>query len=206
MPVYQPAQPSADPGSLVAMAQSNQWPLAHDLPALPDGRPVDISGGPFAPGRWRVAPPVALGRAGHWPFFATNIAAMTRAGEWATYAVTAIMLPGPLPYVHCYPESWRASATSVVPEVHLEYGEFNHRFATFAKDPRTAYAVLSPRTMQALVDTPPLDELWTAGPQVCLARLDGHAATTLDAHLRLLTVCAGDMASSAWEPPAPPRD
>ena len=89
-----------------------------------------------------------------------------------------------------------------VPEVDLEYGEFNDRFATFAKDPRTAYAVLSPRTMQVLLAGPPLDELWTAGPQVCRARLDGSRAAGLDAHLRLLTVCAGDLPSSSWEPPA----
>lgn len=189
-----------DPRSIAIMAQSNNWTIYDALPTMADGSPVDIAGGPFAPGKWAAYPPIVAGIAGRWAFLAFTVSAQTRGGNMQAYAVTLMTMPGPLPYVHIYPETWRATATSVTQEVNLEYGEFNDRYAVFSKSPETVYSVLSPRTMQQLLELPPLDEIWTAGPNLCLARIDPHNIDTLDAHLRILTHAAGDMPSSAWEP------
>jgi len=193
-----------DPRSIAVMAQSNNWAIYDALPRMADGSAIDISGGPFAPGQWVPYPPIVAGIAGRWSFLAFTVSAETRGGNTQAYAVTLMTMPGPLPYVHIYPETWRASATSVTHEVNLEYGEFNDRYAVFSKSPETVYSVLSPRTMQQLLNLPPLDEIWTAGPNVCLARIDQHNIETLDTHLRVLTCAAGDMPSSAWEPRADP--
>lgn len=188
-----------DSRSIALMAQSNNWPVYDALPTLADGSLIDISGGPFAPNQWQASPPIVSGVAGRWSFLAFTVAAQTRGANWQEYAVTLMTMPGPLPYVHIYPETWRASATSVSQEVHLEYGEFNARYAVFSKSPETVYSVLSPRTMEQLLELPPLDEIWTCGPNVCLARIDRHNIETLDTHLQILTRAAGDMPSSAWE-------
>lgn len=192
-----------DDGSLVAMAQANNWRIDSALPTMADGTRIDISGGPFVTGFWQSTAPVVVAQAGYWPFVAFTATTRTRGGDQAAYAVTAMAMPGPMPYVHCYPESWRARATSVTPEVDLESGQFNDAFAVFAQDARTAYSVLSPRTMEAFVHSPPVDELWTAGSQLCLCRIDPHSAATLNAHLQLLTRCAADIPTSTWEPRGP---
>lgn len=196
VPEYRPERVYRTP--IEEMAKQNGWQLG-PMPSYEDGSAIDLSGGPFAPGYWHPNEPVVHGQAGYWPFWALTVRAMTRAGEWRHYAVTFMQLAGVLPYVHVYPESWRASVTSVVPEVDLESGEFNDRFSTFAKDAQTVYGLLNPRAMQAMIESPPLDELWTAGQFVCLCRVDGHNAETLGAHLNLLTAIAGGVPSSLYE-------
>ena len=181
------------------MAQQNGWPLQPDLPYYEDGSPIDLSGGPFAPQQWRPNPPVVHGRAGYWSFWALTVTARTRGNAWRPYALTFLQAGGELPYVHVYPESWRASITSVVPEVHLESSDFNDRYAVFAKDAQTVYGLLNPRAMQQLLQAPPLDEIWTAGQFVCIARVDPHHSAALATHLDLLTGIAGGIPSSLYE-------
>lgn len=197
MPNYSPPRSSGTP--LEAMAAANGWRAASHWPVAANGAPVPISGGPFAPERFHPMPPVVTGQAGYWPFVAATVQAMTRAGEYRPYAVTAMQFPGELPYVHIYPESWRATATSVTAEVHLESGEFNDRFSVFSDSPRTVYQLISPRAMRYLIEQPPLDELWTSGNSLCVSRVDPHSAEVLGAHLTTLTTLAGDIPSSAWD-------
>lgn len=195
-----------DRTSIAVMAASNGWQVTDRLPGDEYGNLLDINGGPFAPGLWNAVPPIVLGRAGYWDFVACTVSAMTRAREWRMNAATIMTLPGPVPPVHVYPESWRASVTSVVPEVHLESSVFNDRFSVFAQQPSAVYHVLSPRAMQLLIDLPPFDEVWTRGRLLCIARIDPHNVEALDTHLRVLTTIAGDMPSSAWEPQLPETD
>lgn len=185
--------------SLETIARTNGWSLLPVMPAYEDGTALDLSGGPFAPGQYTPAPPIVQGRAGYWTFWASTVNAMTRGAQLRPYALTFMQLGGAVPYVHVYPEAWRASITSVTPEVNLESGLFNDRFATFADDPRTVYGLLSPRTMQLLLDSPPVDEVWTAGQFVCVSRIDAHSGETLGAHLNLLTSIAGGIPSSLFE-------
>lgn len=197
VPEFRPDHQQHTPIGL--MAEQNGWQILPQMPAYDDGTSIDLSGGPFAPGSWRPEPPVIAGQAGYWPFWALTVTARTRADAWRPYAVTFMQLGGVLPYVHVYPESWRASVTSVVPEVHLESGEFNDRYSVFAKDAQTVYGLLNPRAMQALIEAPPFDEIWTAGQFVCICRVDPHHAEALGAHLSLLTSIAGGVPSSLYE-------
>lgn len=185
--------------SLSHMAEVNGWAQLGGLPTYEDGTALDLSGGPFAPRQWNVVPPVVEGRAGHWAFWASTVTAMTRGASVRPYALTIMQIGGVVPYVHVYPEAWRASITSVTPEVHLESGLFNDRFATFADDPQTVYGLLNPRAMQLLLDSPPVDEIWTADQFVCIARVDPHHAEALGAHLNLLTSIVGGIPSSLYE-------
>ncbi len=185
--------------SLSEMARSNNWQLLQTMPAYDDGSALDLSGGPFAPGRYTPIPPIVQGQAGYWVFWAATVRAMTRGAQMRPYALTFMQLSGLVPYVHVYPESWRASITSVTPEVHLESGLFNDRFATFSDDPQSVYALLNPRAMQMLIDSPPIDEIWTAGQFVCISRVDPHHGEALGAHLTLLTAIAGGIPTSLFE-------
>lgn len=199
-----------DPGAMSAMAQANGWNVGSELPPEADGRPARLAGGPLGPPGvdWRTAGPVVLGRAGWWPFIATTALARSRANQLLPYAVTALRMAGRLAPVHVYPERWRAQLTAVMPEVNLESGAFNDHLAVFSPDRRTAYGVLSPRTMEYLLEAERggwlHDELWTWENYLCVARADGHTPHILDLHLRLLTVCAGDLPTSLWDPATPP--
>lgn len=185
--------------SLMDMARANSWSVLKRMPAYEDGTPLDLSGGPFAPGHYAAVPPIVQGQAGYWRFWATSVEAMSRGAERRLYALTFMQLGGAVPHVHVYPESWRASITSVTPEVHLESGQFNDAFATFASDPRAVYGLLNPRTMQLMLQSPPIDEIWTAGQFVCVSRIDAHHGEALGAHLNLLTSIAGGIPSSLFE-------
>ncbi len=182
------------------MAITNRWQVVDALPTGADSRPLTFDGGAFAPGQYEPSGPVVLGQAGYWNFVACTIIATTRGGDRRPYALTAMQFPGVLPYVHIYPESWRASATSLSPEVHLESGEFNDKYSVFSDSARTVYQLISPRSMRYLIGQPPLDELWTAGQSLCICRVDPHNAAVLGAHLSTLTTLAGDIPSSAWDP------
>lgn len=184
---------------LAQMAHSNGWSLLQSMPTYEDGTDLDLSGGPFAVGRYHPIPPIVQGQAGYWTFWALSVSAMTRGAQWRSYALTFMQLGGAVPFVHVYPEAWRASITSVTQEVHLESGAFNDRFATFAKDAQTVYGLLNPRTMQLLLDSPPVDEIWTAGQFVCISRIDAHHGEALGAHLNLLTSIAVGVPSSLFE-------
>lgn len=201
-----------DAEALTQMAVANGWVVADQLPVRGDGSQLVIAGGPLGPPQvgWQVAGPVIVGRAGYWPFVAVTANVLTRAAAYQPYALTALGLPGPLAAVHVYPERRRSQLTAVMPEVDLESGAFNDHFAVFSHDRRTAYGVLSPRTMQALLTAsagrPDLDELWTWHDQLCIARIDGHGPAVLDTHLRLLTACAGDLPTSLWDSAGPPAE
>lgn len=197
VPEYRPERHGRTP--IEQMAAQNGWAVLPKMPSYDDGSHLDLSGGPFAPQQWHPASDVVRGQAGYWPFWALTVTARTRGDAWRPYALTFMQLGGLLPYVHVYPESFRASITSVTPEVNLESGEFNDRFAVFAKDAQTVYGLLNPRAMQALIEARPVDELWTAGQFLCISRVDPHSAEALGEHLTLLTTIAGGVPSSLYE-------
>lgn len=182
------------------MARTNGWQLTNALPTEADGQPMRFDGGAFAPEQYWLSGPVVLGQAGYWNFLACTIVARTRGGDQRPYALTAMQFPGALPYVHIYPESWRATVSSLTPEVNLESGEFNDRYSVFSDSARTVYQLISPRAMRYLIEQPPFDEIWTAGRWLCICRVDSHNADVLGAHLSTLTTLAGDIPSSAWDP------
>ncbi len=101
------------------------------------------------------------------------------------YAFCALGLPGWLPRVELVPESvfGRVGTALGMQDIELESEDFNRRYRVRADNPKIAYDVLSPRTMEALLLRPPLhlrllgaDALcWENGahsPSELLQRLD----------------------------------
>lgn len=105
------------------------------------------------------------------------------------YAVCVLQLPTWLPRFQLTPESFlgRVGTMLGMQDVELESEDFNRRYRVRCEDPKLAYDVLPPRTMELLLRRPALhlrlagaDALcWESGthsPVQLLARLDTLAA------------------------------
>lgn len=108
------------------------------------------------------------------------------------YAVCALTMPAAAPTLELTPEGFlgRVGTLLGMDDLELESEDFNRRYRVRAADPRLAYAMLGPRTMQSLLARPALhlrvsgaDALcWESGrhsPAELLARLD-TLSTLLD--------------------------
>ena len=74
------------------------------------------------------------------------------------YAACVLQLKAPLPGLELTPESALTRFAGAVgfTDIQLESEDFNRRYRVKARDPKFAYDVLNPRTMQALLARPPL--------------------------------------------------
>jgi hypothetical protein len=75
------------------------------------------------------------------------------------FGVAALAMPVALPWVHIMPEGlWdRAAKLLGGQDIEVESEEFNRAFRVRTTDPRFAYDLLNPRTIEALIAYAPLD-------------------------------------------------
>jgi hypothetical protein len=144
---------------------------------------------PFGVGDTRRARNVMTGADRGRPFVAFDYSYVTGSGKDRSthrFAVVALGLPGWLPGVQVTPETLLGRASEAIGiggDIALESEDFNRRFRVTAHDPKFASDVLTPRTMQALLQGPSVawriegpDLLaWDSGectPLEVLSRLD----------------------------------
>ena len=149
-------------------------------------------GAPFGTGERRSASNILRG-----PYAGTEMVAFDYSYQTSTtdskgnrqttthrYAVCSLQMPAPLGGLELSPESalTRLAGHVGLGDVELESEDFNRRYRVKARDPKLAYDVLNPRTMQALLARPALhlrlldvDAIsWESGrldPVALLARL-----------------------------------
>jgi Protein of unknown function (DUF3137) len=72
------------------------------------------------------------------------------------FAICALQLRAPLPMLQLTPESLLSRVADALgaTDIELESEDFNRRYRVKARDPKFAYDVLNPRTMQALMSLP----------------------------------------------------
>jgi hypothetical protein len=92
------------------------------------------------------------------------------------YSVCALGMRAPLPGLELSPESVFTRLGNAIgfDDVELESEDFNRRYRVHARDPKFAYDVLNPRTMQALLTRPALHMRLLDADAVCWSsgRLD----------------------------------
>jgi hypothetical protein len=173
---------------LQGFALSQRWTYA----ARDDSWTSRFVGTPFGEGDDRTASNVLTGRYRETDMVAFDYSYETHStdskGNRTTtthrYAVCALQMPAPLPGLELGPESvlTRFAGAIGMGDVELESEDFNRHYRVKARDPKLAYDVLNPRTMQALLARPALhmrlldvDALcWESGrtePAALLARL-----------------------------------
>jgi hypothetical protein len=146
--------------ALQAFALSNGWTYA-----AADDRWCDrFAGSPFGTGDDRKARNILQGQHNGVPMIAFDYSYETHStdskGNRTTtthrYAVCALQLPAPLPLLELSPETvlTRVAGALGVSDIELESEDFNRRYRVRARDPKFAYDVLNPRTMQALLGRP----------------------------------------------------
>jgi hypothetical protein len=115
------------------------------------------------------------------------------------YAVCVLRLPVPLPGLELSPESvlTRFAGALGFDDVELESEDFNRRYRVAAREPKFAYDVLHPRTMEALLARPPLHLRLVGADAVCWesGRLE---ATDLLERLSTLEIVVGGIPSYVW--------
>jgi hypothetical protein len=177
-----------------ALSQGWAW-VARD-----DGWAQRFTGSPFGEGDDRKACNVLTGAFRNRPMVAFDYSYETHStdseGHTTTqthrFAICALAMPAPLPTFELVPEGLlgRVGTMLGMQDIELESEDFNRRFRVRCEDPKLAYDVLPPRTMEALLRRPALhlrlsgtDALcWESGahsPSELLARLD-TLSTLLD--------------------------
>ena len=146
--------------ALHALAAGRGWTYTR----RDDGWAHCFSGTPFGRGDSRRALNVLQGEHGGRRFVAFDYSYTTSStdsnGHRRTtthrYAVTAVQVPAWLPPLELTPENvlTRIGGALGATDVELESEDFNRRYRVNTRDPRFAYDVLHPRTMQALLERP----------------------------------------------------
>jgi hypothetical protein len=166
------------------------------------------SGPPFNDGDNREAHNVITGKLAERPFAAFDYSYETHSsdskGNRTTtthhYAVTSLQLPTALPLLQVTPESVFSRIGNVLglDDIELESEDFNRRFRVHAGDRKFATDVLSPRTMEALLDAPTMS--WRIEGVDILTWGEGklQPAAILASTSRLQTVVAG-IPSFVWK-------
>ena len=147
---------------LQGFAASNGWTYT----AADDSWCDRIVGAPFGEGDHRQARNVLTGLHAGTPMAAFDYSFQTHStdskGNRETtthrYAVCVLQLKAPLPGLELSPESALTRFAGAVgfTDIQLESEDFNRRYRVKARDPKFAYDVLHPRTMEALLSRPPL--------------------------------------------------
>ena len=121
------------------------------------------------------------------------------------YAVCTLRLPAPLPGLELSPESalTRLAGHLGFEDVELESEDFNRLYRVKARDPKFAYDVLNPRTMEGLLGRPALHMRLLDVDAVCWesGRL---APVELLARLSTLKLLIGGIPSFVWSDQGPP--
>ncbi|MBK5306331.1 MAG: hypothetical protein JJD92_06550 [Frankiaceae bacterium] len=193
---------------LAAFALSNGWTYV----AYDESWCDRFTGSPFGEGDNRKAGNVLQGRHGDYDMVAFEYSYQTHStdskGRRSTtthrYAVCAVSLPAPLPGLELAPESMfsRLAGHLGFSDVELESEDFNRRYRVTAGDPKFAYDVLHPRTMQALLSRPPLHMRLLYLDALCWE--DGRLnPVDLLARLSTLELLVAGIPSYVWSDRAP---
>jgi len=148
--------------AIVRWAATNGWTYTDE-----DGRWVDAwRGDPFDEGHSRKAVNVLERELGgrravvfDYSYKVTTSNGKTTTTTTYEFSIYAHQLPAALPDMTIEPEGLWDKAVKLfgAQDVELESVEFNDRYRVKADDPRVAYDVLNPRTMEALLATGGLD-------------------------------------------------
>jgi hypothetical protein len=189
--------------AFAALAASRGWQWV----ARDDSWTERFGGEPFGRGDDRKAENVLTGTYEGRPVVAFDYSYETSStdskGNRTTtthrYAVCALGLPSWLPTLELGPESLLSRFGNVLGlgDVELESEEFNRRYRVTASDPKFAYDVLHPRTMELLLARPTVSLRIAAAD--ALAWDDGrHSVTELDERLATLHAVLEGIPSFVW--------
>ncbi len=189
--------------ALVAFAASEGWTYS----ARDDSWAARFTGSPFGEGDHREARNVMCGTVDGRPMAAFDFSYQThnsdgRGGSDTTthrFAVCALALPAILPRLELSPESVlsRIGSTLGMQDIELESEDFNRRYRVQATDPKFAYDVLNPRTMQVLISRPAL-HLRLAGSDALCWEAGITDAVTLLSRLSVLKTLLAGIPSYVW--------
>jgi hypothetical protein len=125
------------------------------------------------------------------------------------YRVASLALPTYLPYLHVGPENVLTRLGNMVGmhDIELESEDFNRRFRVQANDPKFAYDVLSPRTLQKLLALPKIE--WSIDGATIVSWAPGaNDVPDLLARLSTLASVVDGIPSFVWHDhgvaPSPP--
>ena len=193
---------------LHSFAVSNGWTYT----ARDDSWADRFYGDPFGKGDDRTATNILFGRYEQWDMVAFDYSYETHTtdskGHRRTtthrYAVCALRLPVPLPGLELSPESvlTRFAGALGFDDVELESEDFNRRYRVAARNPKFAYDVLHPRTMQALLGRPPLHLRLLDADALCWESGPLHP-TDLLVRLSTLSLLVGGIPSFVWSDHSP---
>jgi hypothetical protein len=184
-----------------AAGQGWQW-VARD-----DAWTTRFGGRPFGQGDDRKALNVMQGQWRGRPVVAFDYSYEThttdsqghRSSSTHRYAICALALPAPLPELELTPEGLLGRVGTMLgqQDVELESEDFNRRFRVRCEDPRLAYDVLPPRTMQALLTRPALHVRLSGADALCW-ETGAHSPAELLARLDTLDVLLDGIPSYVW--------
>jgi hypothetical protein len=193
---------------LQAYALSNGWSyLARD-----DSWCERFAGSPFGEGQNRTAKNILSGSYEGAPMVAFDYSYQTsttdskgnRSTTTHRFMVCALQLRAPLPRLELSPESalTRLAGHFGFGDVELESEDFNRHYRVSAPDPKFAYDVLNPRTMEALLARPALHMRLSGIDAVCWesGRLE---PSDLVARLSTLQLVIAGIPSFVWSDRAP---
>ena len=125
------------------------------------------------------------------------------------YRICSIALPTYLPYLHVGPENVLTRLGNVMgmQDIELESEDFNRKFRVHAGDPKFAYDVLNPRTLQKLLTLPKYE--WSIdGATIVSWGLGANDVPDLLARLSTLAAVVDGIPSFVWHDhgvaPSPP--
>ena len=189
--------------ALAAFAVNNGWRFVD----ADDSYCTRWHGPPFDAGDHRRARNVLAGTHRGRPMVAFDYSYQTHSTDSQghrhttthSYTVCTLGLPAPVPGLSVTPESLltRVGEAFGFSDIQLESEDFNRRFRVRAPDPKFAYDVLSPRTMQLLLSRPA--ERWRIEGDTILCWDTGRAepVAVLD-RLSLLSAVVEGIPDYVW--------
>jgi hypothetical protein len=182
---------------LIEWAAANKWTFA-----AADNQWCDHwQGTPFGEGDHRRARNVLTGEWKGRAFVSFDYSYQTHASngkggqttETHSFAVSAVRLPTYLPRLQVTPENLLTRLGNAVglSDIELESEDFNRAFRVHAADPKFASDVLTPRTMQLLLDRPRFCWRIEGADILCWESGEQHPAAVTAAVATALDVIAG---------------
>ncbi len=194
--------------ALAAFAASKGWSYTD----RDDTWATRFVGEPFGRGENRQARNVLRGRDQEHELVAFDYSFETRnddsrGGSNKTvhrFSVAVLALPAWLPLLEVTPESLgtRIAGTLGRQDIELESEDFNRRYRVQAADPKFAFDVLNPRTMQRLLALPPL-RLRVEGPDAFCWEPGRSEPVALLARLSALNTVLTGIPSYIWSDHTP---
>lgn len=170
---------------LRAAAEQRGWPVADE----------DASLGPLlAEAPLRLTPEhragtVARGRVGSWDLLAFEVVYLMPRGDLTAplFAMTAVPVPIPLPRMRVAPSRFLTHGAGGLLVLPTGDDTFDARWRVLvAEDTPEVRGLVDAPLRAALLDTPDLDEVWTAAGHLAISRVDGHHDGLIELHSGVL--------------------